>query len=135
MKIIRNLALAATAGAMTLGVAGTTAASAGISPGITTAAPAMTAQHSARTYVEMHSRRYPGQSSYYTPSKFWLKGGGSAQIYTARTDWSSWGKNSAVGHGYMWGIRNGHKVYVGHVTMVFWERRSDAYFEGTGKNR
>ena len=33
----------------------------------------------------------------------------------------------------MWGIRNGHKVYVGHVTMVFWERRSDAYFEGTGK--
>ena len=139
MKIIRNLALAAAAGAMALGVAGTTAASA--SPGPTAGAqapggstPAVSAQVSGPTYLNEHwYARY--SHVLYTPSKFYLMGGpgSSAQIFTSRTQWYSWGTYQAVGSGNMWGVRYGHRAYVGHVTMAFYQRRTDGQFIPSGK--
>jgi hypothetical protein len=136
MKIIRKLALAAVAGAMALGVAGTTAASAGTGPSggvqVVGGNTAMEGHVTGPTYLNEHGRNQHSQVIY-EPSKFYLIGGGSAQIFSTSTYWSSWGKNHAVGHGYMWGVRNGHKVYVGQVTMRFWQRRTDGYFIATGQ--
>jgi hypothetical protein len=49
------------------------------------------------------------------------------------TYWYSWHKNSAASSGNMWGVRYGNRHFVGHVTMVFSHRRSDAIWTSTGK--
>ena len=134
---IHKIAALVGAAAMAVTALGATAASASTGPGngesSGSMAPAAAAQHvSGPTYIEMHMRG-GGQAGYYAPSKFWLKGGGSAQIFTTGTYWSGYGKKSAVGSGPMWGVRYGHTVYVGHVTMRFSDRKTNCYFTATGK--
>ena len=130
MKIFRSLAIAAAAGAMALGVVGTTAASAEpvpASPGVPQAVaggngPAA-AHTSGPTYILEHASKGYG-NPVFMPAKFYLVGGRAANIYTSPTYWSYWYQNRAVGSGSMWGTRYGaHKVYVGHVTMRFYDRQ------------
>ena len=70
----------------------------------------------------------------YAPSKFYLMGGRSASIFTSPTYWPAWYRNSAMGEGNMYGVRHGHEVYVGSVTMVFTHRLSNAHFIATGRS-
>ena len=134
MKIIRRLAVAAAAGAMTLGVVGTTAASAAPAPsgpGVVQQAargntPAAAAHTSGPTYILEHASKGYG-NPVFMPSKFYLVGGRAANIYTSPTYWYYWYQKHAAASGYMYGTRYGHhKVYVGHVTMKFYGRNTDA---------
>ena len=85
MRIIRSLAVAAAAGAMTLGVAGTTAASpapAPSGPGVVQQAaggngPAAAAHTSGPTHILEHASKGYG-NPVFMPSKFYLVGGRAA---------------------------------------------------------
>jgi hypothetical protein len=118
--------LAAIAGAATMAVTafGATAASASTGPA------AVTGSSAGPTYVNMHSGR-GSQSAYIEPSRFILLGGKPS--ITAGTEWVSWFKRSAVGFGPMWGVRNGHRTFVGQVVLRFSDRKSNAQFTATGQ--
>lgn len=133
--------LAAIAGAAAVAVTalGATAASASNGPaaaGVTAASasnghPAAAATRGP-TYINMHTGRTT-QSAYFEPSNFVLLGGSRTSIFTKYDNWRSWGKYSAVGTAFMYGVRHGDRVYVGYVTMRFSDRKSDAHFIATGQ--
>ena len=135
MKIARSLAVAAAAGAMALGVVGTTAASAGTGPAgaQSPGGEAPAAASHGPTYLNEHG---PGGNSYvvYAPSRFRLLNTNTASIYTSPTYWPRWYQNSAVGAGHMYGVRyHQFGTDVGNVTMVFSHRLSNGYFVNTGR--
>lgn len=119
-----KLAAIAGAAAMAVTAFGATAASASTGPA------AVTGSSAGPTYVNMHSGR-GSQSAYIEPSRFVLLGGKPS--ITAGTEWVSWFKRSAVGFGPMWGVRNGHRTFVGQVVLRFSDRKSNAQFTATGQ--
>jgi hypothetical protein len=123
MKIGRLAAMAGAA-AMAVSAFGARAASASTGPA------AATGHSGGTTYINMHSGHT--QSGYFAPSNFILLGG-RPTIYTYPTEWQSWGRRSAVGFGPMWGVRNGHRKFVGQVVVRFSDRKSNAQFTATGK--
>jgi hypothetical protein len=133
---IHKVAAIAGAAAMAATALGATAASAGTGPAGAHAgggnAPAASSSSRGHTYLNEHGT-YPYSHVVYAPSKFYLLAGRSASIYTSPTYWPSWHQNSAVGEGYMYGVRHGYKVYVGNVTMVFSNRKTNAHFTSTGQ--
>jgi hypothetical protein len=127
--IIRKLAAAiGAAGILITGLGMATAASASNGP---TAVAGSSASTRGPTYVNMHTGRTT-QSAYWEPLSFVLMGG-RPSIFTTGTYWPGWRKYSAVGSGLMWGVRHGHRTYVGDVTLRFSDRKSNAYFVATGQ--
>ena len=112
MKIFRSLAVAAAAGAMALGVVGTTAASA--APASTASAP-----HSLSHPAVLSANRN-GSVSAYRPGS-----GNKLYIQHAPSAWMSnphftvWNSHEAVATGALWGSDIGTFSLGHHVTLVF----------------
>jgi hypothetical protein len=85
-----------------------------------------------RTYLnERGIYKYPNSEVVFQPRTFNLLGprSASASIFSRPTYW--FGSHAAEGH--MYGLRNGHEVYVGNVSMVFSHRLANGHFLYTNR--
>ena len=112
MKIFRSLAVAAAAGAMALGVVGTTAASA--APASTASAP-----HSLSHPAVLSANRNGSVSAYRPGSgnKLYIQHGPSA--WMSNPHFTVWNSHEAVATGALWGSDIGTFSLGHHVTLVF----------------
>lgn len=129
MIAIAKLAAIAGASAMALaGIIGTTAASAATGPSGTQAPGGNTPAAAGRTFINMRGiYRTPYSEVVYQPRTFNLIGPRSASVFIYSTP-TRWFGGDTVGEGPMYGVRSGHKVFVGNVTMVFSHRMTNGHY-------
>lgn len=127
--------IAATMGAATVLVAGFGATAVSAAPASASSAPAAVTGSGAvsgPTYVMMNAGRYANkQDAWVEPSTFFLMKGGP-NLYAKRTAWSGWDKYSATGSGRLY-VADMVATYLGHVTLRFSDRKTNAHFTGTSK--